>query len=208
MITIIHGDNVVAGRNELEKIRTNFSGEIVVLEGKNLSPTDLIQATQSQSLLSEKRLVIVENCLEFEIGKNECDMVFWYDKEIGKTILDKFKKYETKILLFKTDTLIFKFCDNILPGNGKKSVELFRSCLQSGDAEYIFIMIVRQFRLMLNPLSLTPWQQSKVVSQAKAFGQNKLESIYKKLLEMDYQNKTGQLPMGLAFSLEVFLLNL
>lgn len=208
MITIIHGDNTVVSRNELEKIKTNFSGEIVVLEGKNLLASDFIQATESKSLLSEKRLVIVENCLEFEIGKSDCDLVFWYDKELGKTILDKFKKCETKILLFKTDTLIFKFCDNILPGNGRKSVELFRSCLQTGDAEYIFIMIVRQFRLMLNPLSLTPWQQSKIVSQAKAFGQNNLENIYKKLLEMDYQNKTGQLPLGLAFSIEVFLLSL
>lgn len=208
MITILHGENTLASRNELEKIKGKFDGEIVVLDGKNLTQTDFIQATQSQSLLSLNRLVVVENATEFELTKNDCDLVFWYDKELGKTVLDKFKKFETKVLDFKPETAIFRFCDSIFPGNGKKSVELFRICLHDAEAEYIFIMMVRQFRLMLNPLSLTPWQQSKIVAQAKAFGQKKLKEIYKDLLQIDFKNKRGQLPQDLAFSLELFLLSL
>lgn len=212
MITILHGENTVASRNELDKIKSDFVGEIVFLEGKNLSENNFIQATQSQSLLSDNKLVIIENYLSDKnrgdkiFKKFSGDIVFWDDKELGKTILNNFK--EAKILLSKIDTVIFKFCDSLLPGNRNKTVDLFRTCLKNTETEYIFAMIVRQFRMMLNPTSLSPWQQSKIVVQAKAFGSTRLVEIYKQLLELDYQNKTGQLPKNLSFSIELLLLNL
>lgn len=206
MITVLHGENIVASRKELDRIKSEFSGEIISLEGKNISETDFIQATQSASLLAEKRLVVVENGPELTLKNVKGDVIFWYDKELGKKSLENFT--QSRIQLFKIETIIFKFCDALLPGNGKKSVELFRDCLKTMEPEYIFIMIVRQFRLMLNPTMATPWQQSKMLSASKAFGQEKLKKVYNQLLQMDYQAKTGQYPAGLVSALELFLLKL
>lgn len=214
MITILHGDNVYASRKELDKIKETFDGEIIRLDGKNLSETDLVQATKSKSLLASQKLVIVENFLsdkkrkEFDFSDIEGDLVFWDDQELGKTVLNELKDLKYRIFLFKTPITIFKFCDQIAPQNSKNLLSLFKECLQSGEPEYIFIMIVRQFRLMLNPTGAAPWQQAKLVSQAKSFGEKRLGEIYKNLLEIDYQTKSGLSVGGLAFNLELFLLNL
>lgn len=214
MITILHGDNIFASRKELDRIKTSFEGEIISLDGKKLSETDFVQATQSQSLLQENRLVVVENLLSDKNRKisnflniND-DLIFWEDKELGKTVLDEFKEVKTKVLLFKTPTTIFKFCDALSPKNGPNLVTLLRECLKTGEPEYVFIMIVRQFRLMLNPGGSAPWQQAKMMSQSKSFGQGRLKEIYKQLLEIDYKTKTGQSSQNLEFNLELFLISL
>ena len=203
-----------ASRKELGRIKSSFEGEIILLDGKNLSETDFIQATQSQSLLAEKRLVVVENLLSDKNRKIsnflniEDDLVFWEDKELGKMILDEFKDVKTKVLLFKTPTTIFKFCDQLLPKNGPNLVALLRECLKTAEPEYVFIMIVRQFRLMLNPGGSAPWQQAKITNQSKSFGQERIIEIYKQLLELDYKTKTGKSSQNLEFNLELFLLSL
>jgi DNA polymerase III delta subunit len=74
--------------------------------------------------------------------------------------------------------------------------------------EIIFAMIVRQFRLMLNPLDLAPWQLARIKSQASHFSPQKLKQIYKDLLRLDYEQKSGLAPLDLKGSLELFLLAL
>lgn len=233
MITILHGDNVFESRKQLDRIKSSFEGEIISLDGKNLSETAFIQSTQSQFLFSTEKLVVVENFLsdvargrnpseaagkisakgdkkkiKLDFSKIEPEIIFWEDKELGKTILDEFKDVKTKVLLFKTPTTIFKFCDALSPKNCPNLVFLLRECLKTAEPEYVFIMIVRQFRLMLNPGGSAPWQQAKIMNQSKSFGQNRLKEIYKKLLEIDYKTKTGQSPQNLEFNLELFLLSL
>ncbi len=214
MITILHGDNVFESRKQLDRIKTSFEGEIISLNGKNLSETDFIQSTQSQSLFASEKLIVVENFLsdkkkiKLDFSKIEPEIIFWEDKELGKTVLDEFKEVKTKVLLFKTPTTIFKFCDALSPKNCPNLIFLLRECLKTAEPEYVFIMIVRQFRLMLNPGGSAPWQQAKIMNQSKSFGQERLKEIYKQLLELDYKTKTGQSFQSLGFNLELFLLSL
>lgn len=212
MITILHGDNIEASRKELNRIKSAFKGEIINLDGKVLTATDFIQATQSESLFGENKLVVIENLLTnkkkaaFSLTKAAADVVFWEDKALSKTVLEEFKSL--KVQEFKIDPVIFKLVDSLLPGNGPKSVALLRECRKNEEGEYIFLMIVRQFRLMLNPAGLSPWQATKIDRQRKAFGSEKLKKTYSRLLLLDYQNKTGQLPADFICVLELFLLTL
>lgn len=171
MITILHGDNTVASRKELDRIKAEFSGEIITLEGKTLSETDFIQATQSQSIFNDKKLVVIDGMTKLELTETACDVVIWEGKSLK--IGDK----NIKALEFKIPQTIWKFIDNM-------TVPLFRQALKDNDVQFIFLMIVRKYRLEKNSEKL------------------------KQLLEIDYQFKQGLLPGDLTLTIELFLLSL
>jgi hypothetical protein len=202
MITILHGEDQVNSRRELEKIISSFKGEVVRLE-KDFNLTDLYQKI-SHSLFG-KTLVVIENYLsgrrKIEIEAGDADIIFWEPKEVPKAVIGANKAIE-----FKVPSLIWKFCDALKPTNGKYLVPLFRETLKTADAEFIFAMIVRQFRLMLSPDGLPSWQLGKIQSQAKVFGGEHLKLIYNKLLTIDYDLKSGRTPFTLEQNIEKLLL--
>jgi hypothetical protein len=208
MITILHGDDQLSSRRELENMAAAFEGEIVRFDGP-VDPTDFCQRL-GQSLFGQT-LVVMENCLsgkkKFDLEiKEDAQIVFWEGKELGKPVLDQFKKYRPTIKKFAIPQLIWKFCDALKPTNGKYLVPLFRETLKTAEAEFIFAMIIRQFRLMLNPDDLPSWQAAKIRSQAKIFGPEQLKKIYARLLDLDYELKTGQTPFTLPQKIETLLL--
>lgn len=212
MITILHGENIAVSRKELERVRQEFGGEVLILEGKDLKAEEFVQATQGNSLFGEKKLVIIENYLsgkkkaDLDLESPQSDLVFWESKTLPKTTLDLFKNATIKE--FKIPAVIFNLLDNLRPGNGKKNIAKLRECLKNEEPDYVFLMLVRQFRLMLSPDSVPPWQAAKIRAQAQSFGQEKLKEIYRQLSDLDFQYKQGLLPSDLGLSLELFLLGL
>lgn len=178
MITILHGENTISSRKKLEEIKNSFEGEVVVLDGKTVTETDFIQATQSHSLLSTKRLVVVEGMTKYDLENLGVDLVIWEGKKITPPA------DVGQVLEFKTPAIIFKLTDSLRPGNGKSAVRVFRECLGSLEPEFIFLMVV--------------W----------AYRQKKDKDKLKQLLEIDYQNKQGLLPKDLSLALELFFLSL
>ena len=62
MLTIIHGEDIVQSRLELEKIKKqNLEKEIILLNGKKIDLTQLKEALESFSMFEHSRLVILEN---------------------------------------------------------------------------------------------------------------------------------------------------
>jgi len=170
---ILHGDNTVSSRKELEILKEkNKEKEIVVLNGKVLSLTDLKEALEAKSLFGIDKLIIIENILfklrtkdlglrtrdqglrtknlelEYLLEKAGSEnLVLWEGKEINKGILSLFKNARIKI--FKIEKLIFSLVESLRPGNSKVIINLFRECLSNNPPEIIFSMIVRQFRLLI-----------------------------------------------------------
>ncbi|MEK7127923.1 MAG: hypothetical protein AAB838_04355 [Patescibacteria group bacterium] len=202
MITILHGEDEVASRRELDRIISGFEGQIIRFE-KTFDLTDLYQATSG--LFNDKVLVIIENYLggkkKLDLDAGDANVIFWEPKEVSKTVIGINKSLE-----FKIPTLIWKLCDSLKPTNGKQILPLFENTLKTTDIEFIFAMLIRQFRLMLNPVGLAPWQASKIQSQSKVFGEENLKNIYQQLLTIDYENKTSLSPLSLKNNLEKFLL--
>src|SRR3989344_8250409 len=133
MLHLFHGEHVVASRKELSLLKEKFaSSEIIVLDGNKVSFTDLIQATESTSLFGGSRLVVIENLLgkRAKAKKEELlrltewianipkasEVVYWEDKELGKTLLGLFPK-TADIALFRPEQYIFKLVENVRPGN-------------------------------------------------------------------------------------------
>lgn len=210
MFHIFHGEKLVESLREIDLLKEKLKvGEVIDLDGKKLTPTELIQATESESLFQNTRLVIVRNYLarfkrgdtkelkaQIERIPNDAETVFVESNEISKTILNLFPK-NTDIALFNPDRLIFKLVDSIGVKPTKDVYYLFTECLKLEPPEFIFTMLVRQFRLLLQikageiPKGLMSWQVGKLKSQASSFTRDELLKLYRKLLDTDFSSKSG-----------------
>jgi len=101
---------------------------------------------------------------------------------------------------------IFDFVDSLGGGDGKKAMQMLSGLLDKQDAQYVFAMIVRQFRLLIQTKDLIengdgetavvqlvkfPNVAKKLTTQAGRFTRTGLDSIYHRLLEIDEAMKTG-----------------
>ncbi len=231
MITLLHGNNIVASRAKLTQFIDTAKGrgkEIRLLDGKTLDPPILTQAVESSSLFGGNILVIVDGLLT-RLGKKEklaaqlmdilkrsestIDIILWEDKEIGKT-LTALLGSTCSVELFKTPVVIFQFLDSIAPGRTPVLLGLLRQALDLDAAELIFALLVRRVRQLIQlrdnvtPEGLQGWQAGRLTSQAKYFTMDRLLSMEKALLSIDVSIKTGTSPFSLAQQLELFLIDL
>ena len=88
-------------------------------------------------------------------------------------------------------------------GMANQTLQLQR-LLQEEDPHYAFVMVIRQFRLLLrarevldagkNPLQalgVHPFVAGKVAEQARNFRLSDLERVYRRLMEIDLADKSG-----------------
>lgn len=132
MITIIHGENILASRKELEKIKSEFKGEILELDGTTLTENIFVQATQSQPIFANSRLVIIDGMPKIDLKDEGGEVLIWVGKKITPP-------KNVKVLEFKTPPSIFKFLNNMTVPN-------FRAALKDNDIQFIFIMMARQLK--------------------------------------------------------------
>lgn len=228
MITIIHGEDETASKNKLHDLKETYrEKEIIALDGKNLTITDLTLALETRSLFAMERVIIVENLLSRKPSKDKDELVKYIvkeeadnnvilaeGKEVTPAVLKKLS--QAKVINNKQKENIFKLVDNIRPKAGYELVPIFQELIKTEPAEIVFVMIVRQIRnLILAKDSsgdylkeLPPWQKSKFVNQAKYFTQDELVSLHRKLLDIDYKIKSGKSPLSLSSQLDIFLVNL
>ncbi len=231
MITIIHGDDTSLSRKFLteqkEKLN-NFNS----FDSAEFNLSSLAQIVEGASLFDDTKIIFVENffsknklvsneakALVNYINKNS-DLIkifFWEDKEVSKKSISVFNNSTVKI--FKIPQSIFLFLDGIKPKNWENSIGLFHKSLVSVQAELIFFMLVRQFRLLLaiqdnstdaidEVKRLMPWQKSKLEHQSNLFTKDQLRNIYKKLLQIDIEQKTGKSAFSLAQAIDFLLIDL
>jgi hypothetical protein len=229
MITIIYGTNIAASRKYFADFKQN-TPDALTFEGQKITMSDLTQAFESQGLFGGESQVFIEELLSKRKTSKELEqitsylekqseqntIVLWESKELTPKQISLFGKPTVK--KFDIPKEVFAFLDNLLPGNAKQTITLFHNVLNAEEPEFVFFMIVRQFRMMLAILSegeqqideikrLT-WQKSKLIKQASAFGKNKLLAHYSQLFIIESGIKTGQLPGNLEQSIDMFLLSL
>ncbi len=182
MITILHGEDSIASRNAIPK------GAIIV-DAKSATEEYLAQLSSGGSLFEEKKPIVM-----------------WFDHKLSVSQQKNFPG--ASFQEFKINENVFKFVQSLRPNNHKEVLSQFANYCRQEHIEIVFTMIVRQFRLMLNPNELSSWQKDKIVDQAKFFTKESLKENYKKLLKIDFENKKGLSAMDLKGSLELFLLAL
>ncbi len=229
MLILIHGDHIVKSREilqqQIESARKQGITEIIHLDGKSCSLSELIQATESQSLFGENnRLVVIESLwrrrsktdltdLLSYLGQqlpNNNSIIIWEDKVLTATQLKKLSGFKpTAVTIPKS---IFKLTDSITPTTSKKQlIQIFNTTLETDAPEFILIMLARQIRQLIQALDpsnkLPPWQKQKLSKNAQTFGLKKLVRLHHQLTQLDVNNKTGQSAADLTSGLTHWLIS-
>ena len=226
---ILHGENNLLSRqkltNEIANFKLKTQGEILRHDGHNLNLMDLRQALEPSSLLGGSSLIIIENLFSGRAGKEKQkiidylkktvaqNLIIWEGKKIDGRTLTSFKG---QVLRFDLDPVIFRFLDSLSPGNAKNSLILLHQCLTQDPPEIIFFMLQRQIRFLILAADLgkkglgqmESWRTEKLIRQARHFTLIKLMKIYRQLLKIEAQQKTGRTPFPLSFQLDLLVASL
>jgi DNA polymerase-3 subunit delta len=126
----------------------------------------------------------------------------------------------TRLSPYAAEASIFDLVDALGARQPARVAMLFQQKLNEGaDPFYLFSMFIRQFRLLLQTrslldagerpagvtqqLKLHPRVAEKLVAQARGFSLPQLEHIYRRLLQIDVETKTGQADLLTALHLLV-----
>jgi DNA polymerase-3 subunit delta len=121
---------------------------------------------------------------------------------------------------FVAESSIFELVDAVGIRHGGSAAQLLQNKLNEGtDPSYLFAMIVRQFRLLIQvkelaengakpavaakELKIHSYVAGKIYQQSHNFSLAQLEQIYERLLEIDIEVKTGQTDLTTALCLLV-----
>jgi DNA polymerase III delta subunit len=230
MIAVIHGEDTTASRNKLAEIKEKYKNdELLNLNGKNLVLSDVVSAFDSSSLFQTKKILIIErfftgvtskekkSVLEYLV-KNEATgahVIFWEDKKLDKVQLKKLGE-GVKEFKFALPALLFSFLDSFLALSPPERIGKFHQLLEQEEAELIYVMILRQMRNLIIAKDLgakgfgtmPSWQFDKFIRSVVSQKLDDLISMYRKLLLIDFQVKTGQTPLKLPALLDLFFVSL
>lgn len=225
MITILHGEHVVASRNELTK-RLGFAGangfSVKRLDGKHLDVVTLEASLGTQDLFTPRVLVVIEDMFSLPKSKKKDELIalihkatvevlLWEKKTLTATQVKPF--VGATILPFKTSLAVFAWLDMLRPDNLSQMVRAFGKAADQDGAELCFAMLCRQIRLLLQVKdggqpTLAPFMVGKLQKQASYFSMDQLLKMHTQLLEIDESVKTSSSLLGLREQMVQLLIDL
>lgn len=224
---LIHGDNQILSRQYLQELKQhalNINAEVITLEGRQTSLTEILEALETQSLFGENRLVVIENLFQnpskvmvksivnylSHYSSRTVNLVLWSVKLLTPSQLKQFVSWEIKT--YKSSPVIFNFLENLAPHNQAKFMPLFNEACAKDSAEFVFFMLARQIRQLLAVSDLSfkapPFIIAKLKKQSRLFSEPLLIKLHDALTDLDYRSKTGQIVGSLASELAYLLAKL
>jgi len=228
MITVIHGDDTTSSRDYFYSEKAKFNNPII-FDNNNFNLTDFLQSLSGKSLFNVEKNIFLDGIFsskkastdqidsiisEINKPRSPIDFFVWEGSGLSKTFLNQFPKATIKF--FKLPQSVFSFLDGIRPNN-PQNISLFHNALKNSDEGFLFSMLTRQFRLLMDSNEnggsieetkrLQPWQKEKLQRQSKMFTTEQLKKAYHKLYETDLGIKTG-VYQNLTTAINFFLLEI
>lgn len=147
---------------------------------------------------------------------NEKSIIIWEPKKITPASLKKLTgNKEVEIKEFKISGLLYKFLDQVIPGNGRPASLAFNNLIIEEPAELVFYLLVKRITELILENSSSgsgggydDWRKQNLIAQASKWTGKGLTNFHRKLTEIDEAVKTGSTPSGLPSHLDIALLNL
>ncbi len=225
MITILHGEHVIASRHELTKrlVSAEANGfSVKRLDGKHLDVVSLEASLGTQDLFTPRVLVVIEDLFSLPKSKKKDELIalvhkatvevlLWEKKTLTATQLKPFAG--AIILLFKTSLAVFGWLDMLRPGDLPRILRAFEKAVDQDGAEMCFAMLCRQVRLLLQvkdggQLKLAPFMIGKTQKQSSYFSMEQLLRMHQQLLEIDKSVKTSSSLLGLREQMVQLMIDL
>lgn len=229
MMTIIHGDNIVLSRKQLQlevEKRVTAGKKVRSYTAADLSLPILTEALQSTSLFGEESVVVLERIFKMRSKKMRdqvldilctqaaVEVIVWEDAVVSATNLKLLQAAKPTVLLYKSSPVVFQALD--LLGNSsqkKRLIQLLHLAYEQDSPEFVFSMFTRQVRLLINVVegeisALKPYTLQKARQQAQHFTLEKLLNIHRQLLEIDLSQKLSTSLLTLEQQLDLLALGL
>lgn len=229
MLHLIHGDNQVASRQKLTELiqaTKAHNQRIETLGAESLDRATLEAALLAENLFGEDKLLIIEGVFSLPKSKKKdelidlitsasIDVALWEKKSISKTDQKKLSPQST-ITEYKISQKLWQFLDQLSPSTTSKTTLLknLHESVEQESAEFVFVMMIRQIRLLIQvkekdpTLKLAPFMQGKLERQAKSFTLQQLLAIHHQLYLLDQQHKQSASPLSFAAELDLLVINL
>lgn len=196
MIYIFHGDNIKDSRQQLlSAIPQSPTQNLLHLDSKNLDPNQINNFIFGPSLFGDQKILWIDNLfsapkpiftqLTNQLTQADFNVYLWQDKNLTPTQLKNFP--QAKVSTFKPDNAIFKCLYSIKPKNTKTCLNYYQKVIQQEYYDLFLYLLKNHLRKNLNTHT-TPF--------------------YLKLINLDFQNKSGQLPLPREIALEQILVQL
>jgi hypothetical protein len=125
------------------------------------------------------------------IKTSDIDITIWQDKTLTLTQLKTFPK--ATVRLAKLDNKLFQCLNTIRPGNLKRFLESYDKVDKAMYDLFLYLIKGNIRKQLIGPSNFNP--------------QN-LKAAYLQLIELDYQNKSGQLTISKEIALQRIMINL
>lgn len=229
MLTLIHGEDIVTSRKILlELVEKYVTYEKIQFDGAKITLTDLVSTSDSLSLFSKDKLIIIENLLSGTVSKEKEAIlkyleaskmapvcIIWEQKELTKTQIKKYFN-SAKVIFSPLPAYLFKFLDAIGIRSADEILSMSNMLLKQHEADFLLSMLIRQWRFLIigkdlgqkGFMQMPSWQSIKFIRQAESFKLDKLINSYRSLLSLDQKIKTGQTSYNLNQLLDIFFISL
>ncbi|MBI2600630.1 hypothetical protein HYW42_01640 [Candidatus Daviesbacteria bacterium] len=207
---LLHGSAINTSRKKLSEIRQKF--EDITTFGKNTSFQELVGSLMTVPLLSEQRLIILENPPEdFEFGDigTQTFLAIWFDHEVSeKKKIIIWAKQNAHVFYFppEKEITIFPFLD-LLANKDKKAFVQIEKLKESKDFDS-FYFLTMSFYLLRNlttdSKAMPVFVKQKLEKQRKNFSKKEIKKIYKQILEIEYKLKNGLMEQDQAEFLLIY----
>lgn len=217
MIRVIHGGNSLASFQALEKILSQYSDlSTTRLNGSDTDLKTIREALETPSFEGQ-RLVVLE-----DLSRNRSQSLVTELKKYLANLPESedLVIYERRLLPPESPILalsrsiqafpqpaglnVFDWADQVGKRQLHASLEGWEKLVKAGDEpEYLFLMLVRQFRLLLllkkgERAKIPEFVENKLRSQLRFWTERDLLAVYRKLWELDRLNKTGVMPLEVS----------
>lgn len=217
MITVLHGDNIVASRKALSALKEKYAHkEIRDIDGSSLDESMLVQALSSSSLFGSEHVVIIERLLAtlgrkskksealliHLVQEKDTPILLWEGKEVTKTVLSQLGKH-VEVQLFKLPSNLFQFIDGIRPRATKQLLSQYQQLIDHEAPELVHALLCRRLKQLLSmksgtvPDGVSPWQLSRLTNQARFFTMDELTQAYELLRMSELARNTGTAVLSL-----------
>ncbi len=227
MVTILHGENLVASREKLvELLETAKEKNLTIdrFDAKHLNRAELETKLVKQDLFGSKRLVVIEGLHSLPKSKQKnhliellqsatVGLILWEKRDLTKTMLKRFP--EAEVHHFKLSNALFNWLDSLRGDKRRLKTQLkkLHQALEREDPYLCFIMLARQLRLLIqlkegNRPPGAPWMIKKLEKQAQSFSLKQLLQLHQELIRIDHAHKTSTGQLDLTQELDLLLINL
>jgi len=203
MVHLFHGDNFPASRHGFNEFIAQHPNFEILRSDKDTDPQNIMMFIGGQSLYSTQKLLAISNFFSLPkatqdklakvINANpDTPFAVWQDKKLTLVQIKIFPQAKSQI--FNLSNQLYACLDAIKPHHTADFVKLYHQLDLDGIYDLFLYLIKGQFRRQLTGYS--------------PFSASILQQSYLQLIELDYQNKTGQLPLPKHIALERIITNI